>query len=87
MLLRTTACLASYEELMTGFDGWMGRVAAHLAWGETTTARITSRVRGALTPPRREDPPRRKRRMTPGHWREVFDERPGGELEAAGDAW
>jgi len=88
-------CLASYEELMNDFDAWLTRVAAHLDWSATTAGRIGSRVRGALKPPKRERPNRHKRRMTPGNWREVFDEqlrarfeeRLGDTLEAAGYTW
>lgn len=87
--------LTSYEELVGDFSGWIARVGAHLDWPAEQTAQIEAALAGALDPPEREDPSQHKRRVTPGNWREIFDDRLvayfkaelGDALEAAGYAW
>jgi hypothetical protein len=87
--------LTTYETLVGDFPEWMRQVAAHLAWTEGETALVNRGLEASVQAPEAEDPREHKRRVTPGNWREVFDdelrerfeERIGPELAAAGYTW
>ncbi len=81
--------------LTTDFAAWLARVQSHLGWTDEQAARVGHGLEVTVAAPAREDPHRHKRRVTPGNWREVFDDRLhrlfeesiGPDLEAAGYAW
>lgn len=88
-------CLTTYETLVTDFPAWLEQVGGHLGWTAPQAAAIATDVADDVTPPATEDPSMHKRRVTPGNWREVFDEalietfrtRLGDRLTRAGYAW
>jgi hypothetical protein len=88
-------CLTTYEQLATDFPSWLARVAAHLEWSPRDAQRVGEGLAQKLRPPARPDPRRHVRRVTPGNWREVFDERLrdtfetaiGPDMAAAGYSW
>jgi hypothetical protein len=88
-------CLTTYEALTTDFPAWRARVIEHMGWSEEDSAKVFAGLVESLAPPKKIDPYKHKRRVTPGNWREVFDERLrelferriGRELTAAGYTW
>jgi hypothetical protein len=66
---------APYEQLVIEPDRWLSRVADHLGWATAVVPVLGDALRPCLQPPPRERPDQHKRRITPGNWREVFDDR------------
>lgn len=89
------ACLTTYETLTTDFPAWMERVRTYMGWTHDETALVNRGLEEAVAPPSTVDPREHKRRVTPGNWREVFDDRLqalfeeaiGRELADAGYSW
>jgi hypothetical protein len=87
--------LTTYEQLIEDFPGWLRQVQHYLGWTDDQTRHIGRRLRKAVRPPARIRINRHKRRVTPGNWREVFDnqlrdiyeEQAGAEMQAAGYTW
>ncbi len=88
-------CLTTYETLLEDFPAWLAQVQAHLGWTDEQATSVGAGLEAELRPPEREDPHEHKRRMTPGNWREVFDDRLrrlfekqlGAHLADAGYGW
>lgn len=88
-------CLTTYEMLTTDFPSWRARVTEHMEWTPEQAGMIFSGMERSLEPPAKVDPNKHKRRVTPGNWREVFDDRVraiferrvGAELAEAGYTW
>ncbi|MHC4990973.1 MAG: hypothetical protein ACYTGC_08325 [Planctomycetota bacterium] len=88
-------CLVPYELLVGDFERWYRTVADHLQWSSPLAERIAEGLAATVQPPAAEDPHQHKRRVTPGNWREVFDERLralfereiGSEMAQAGYDW
>ena len=66
--------LTRYEDLVTDPVTWFRSVGEHASWTDEFTNAIAARFEGSFAPPSAEDPLRHKRRITPGNWREVFDD-------------
>ena len=89
------ACLTTYEQLILDFDGWFDRVSSYLELTNEETEKIRARIAPTVEPPQKENPRKHKRRVTPGNWREIFDddlralfeERVGRQLEKANYSW
>jgi hypothetical protein len=87
--------LTTYEELVGDFDGWFARVAAFLDWPDELRDLIGRGLAAQVQPPAVVDPMQHRRRVTPGNWKEVFDEpltvlfreRLGDSLVQAGYGW
>ena len=75
-----------YEDLVSDPELWVATVGKHLGWS-TKTASIVHRASAkSFEPPTDEDVFQHKRRITPGNWREIFDEDLIAQFqEAAGD--
>lgn len=88
-------CLTTYEQLILDFGGWYRTVCDHLELSGDEAARIRKRIEPSLAAPKKVNPSKHKRRVIPGNWREVFDDRlrtmfeeqVGRELEKAGYTW
>ena len=88
-------CLTTYETLVSDFSAWMSQVKDYLGWPDEIASRIRTQLEHCVVPPRQEDVMKHKRRVTPGNWKEVFDEplramfeREIGEgMERAGYGW
>ena len=88
-------CLTTYEMLVGDLPAWIDRVKNHLQWTDDQAASISRGLAKAVKAPAKADPARHKRRVTPGNWKDVFDDRLreiydrliGPELEAAGYLW
>jgi hypothetical protein len=88
-------CLTTYETLTTDFSAWMNLVQVYLGWTDQQAQAVAGGLERAVEPPRKVDPYKHKRRVTPGNWREVFDDRVravferriGRELAEAGYTW
>lgn len=88
-------CLTTYEMLVGDLDAWIDMVKNHLDWTDDQTRAISRGLSKALKAPVKADPERHKRRVTPGNWKEVFDDRLreiydrliGPEMVAAGYLW
>jgi len=89
------ACLTTYETLTTDFAAWRRQVHAHMGWSDEQAETVFAGLDKSLQAPSKVDPYKHKRRVTPGNWREVFDERLremfqrriGRELAEAGYTW
>jgi hypothetical protein len=88
-------CLTTYETLTMDFPAWMKQVQKHLGWTDEQAAAVSSGLERTVEAPKKVDPYKHKRRVTPGNWREVFDDRVravferriGRELADAGYVW
>jgi len=88
-------CLTTYETLTQDFPRWMAQVQVYLGWTDEEARSVSGGLERAVEAPRKVDPYRHKRRVTPGNWREVFDDRVrevferrvGRELAEAGYTW
>ena len=67
--------LTTYETLVGDFPGWLEQVRRHLGWSAELARSIGAGLEDQVKAPPEEDPRRHKRRVTPGNWQEVFDER------------
>jgi hypothetical protein len=67
--------LTTYERLVGDFPGWLEQVRQHLGWSDELARAIGAGLQDQVKAPPEEDPRRHKRRVTPGNWREVFDDR------------
>ncbi|MCK4871408.1 MAG: sulfotransferase domain-containing protein [Phycisphaerales bacterium] len=87
--------LTTYEELVSDFDAWFTRIADHLGWSMDVRSEISRGLAAQVQAPTAEDPSKHVRRVTPGNWRDVFDdalrtvfeERLGDDLLDAGYTW
>lgn len=88
-------CLTTYESLTTDFRAWRGQIERSMQWTPEQANAIFAGMDKSIEPPAKEDPYKHKRRVTPGNWREVFDDRVrelferriGRELKIAGYTW
>ena len=88
-------CLTTYETLVNDFPKWLRQIQLYMGWTDEQASRIGSKLHKAVKPPARMRIARHKRRVTPGNWREVFDDRlrdiyqrlAGQEMQAAGYTW
>ena len=88
-------CLTTYETLTTDFPAWRSHVQEYMQWTHEQADTIFAGMDKSLEAPAKVDPNKHKRRVTPGNWREVFDERVralferrvGRELAEAGYTW
>lgn len=88
-------CLTTYESMTTDFSTWRTQIEQHMSWNTDESQTVFAGLDKSLEPPAKVDPYKHKRRVTPGNWREVFDERAkelferriGRELKQAGYAW
>lgn len=88
-------CLTTYETLTTDFPAWRKGVQDHMQWTAEQGEKVFAGLDKSLEPPKTIDPYKHKRRVTPGNWREVFDQRVrdvferriGRELQEAGYTW
>lgn len=74
--------LLRYEDLVTEPGAWFDSLGKYAEWPQELTDAVTAEFSGSFVPPETADPLQHKRRITPGNWREVFDD----ELEADFDA-
>lgn len=89
------AMVSTYEELVTDYSGWLRRFVNHVGWPVEAVAPIEQLTAGSFIPPAEMLPHEHKRRITPGNWREVFDNRLttmfeqacGAEMRDAGYHW
>lgn len=87
--------LTTYEQLVTDFPGWIATVGEVFGWTSDETRQAEERLAPVVAPPESVDHMKHKRRVTPGNWREVFDDELrelfsrllGPHLEAAGYTW
>jgi len=68
-------CLTTYEQLVGDFAGWMETVRGYLGWTPEQAAAVGAGLEQTVRAPARPNPRKHKRRVTPGNWREVFDDR------------
>ena len=88
-------CLTTYETMTTNFPAWRSQVQQHMQWTPEQSDSVFRGLDKSLEPPAKVDPYKHKRRVTPGNWREVFDDRVkdlferrvGRELKQAGYVW
>jgi hypothetical protein len=88
-------CLTTYEALTMDFPAWRAAIEKHMRWSAEDAAKVFAGLDKSIEPPSKVDPHKHKRRVTPGNWREVFDDRVrevferriGRELKQAGYAW
>lgn len=88
-------CLTTYESLTTDFPSWRAQIERHMQWTPEQSSKVFAGLDKSLEPPSKVDPHKHKRRVTPGNWREVFDDRVrelyerriGRELQEAGYHW
>ncbi len=86
--------VTSYEQLVMDYPAWLGEVCRFAGWSEDLERRLLAKTRDSFAPPAVEDPSNHKRRITPGNWRELFDDELtqrfedacGDEMRAAGYA-
>ena len=89
------ALVSTYEQLVTDYDTWLDRHADHFGWPDGVRRAVHEQTAVDLVPPDTEDVYTHKRRVTPGNWRDVFDDRLrsmfedlcSDELAAAGYTW
>lgn len=74
--------MTRYEDLVTDPVGWFQKVGEFSEWPQSLIEQVQLEFKDSFTPPDVADPMQHKRRITPGNWREVFDE----ELEQEFDA-
>lgn len=85
----------SYEELVGDYAAWLEKLRQHLGWRRGPTRRIYAATKGSFDVPDVEDRNVHKRRIKPGNWRDVFDDRLvelfesscGPEMRTAGYHW
>lgn len=90
-----SAFTSSYEELVGNYDRWLRRFCKHVGWSDKARTALHQRTHQSFTPPEIADPSNHKRRITPGNWRDVFDDelielfkdQCGQELTDAGYVW
>ena len=88
-------CLTDYETLTVDPRAWMDQVQTYMGWTDRQSKQIAAGLEKAVKAPSRIKLNRHKRRVTPGNWREVFDDRLqqiyqdliGEEMESAGYTW
>lgn len=66
--------MTRYEDLVTAPHEWFRSVGEFVGWDDAFIDEITDRFAKSFTPPDVADPLQHKRRITPGNWREVFDD-------------
>lgn len=89
------AMVSSYEELVTNYDQWLDRFGTCVGWPPDALAKIYEQTSESFVPPAVMQPHEHKRRITPGNWREIFDDRItaiferecGDEMREAGYDW
>jgi hypothetical protein len=89
------ACLTTYETLTMDFPSWSRQVREYMQWSDEESHAVFDGLDANVAPPETIDPFQHKRRVTPGNWREVFDDqlinlfekRIGTELAKAGYVW
>jgi len=89
------ALVTTYEELVLQYPTWLRRVCRHAGWSEDVSQQIATITGDPFGPPATEDRNQHIRRITPGNWRNLFDERLvdhfqswcGDEMERAGYLW
>ena len=89
------AFVSSYEEMIADYDDWLSRFSKHVGWSDETVARIASITGDPFIPPTEVDKSQHRRRVTPGNWKEVFDDdlrehfekHCGEQMKACGYTW
>lgn len=85
----------TYEDLVTQYPSWLETFTEHVEWSNRVRKRVYKATHGSFEPPKSEDPNQHKRRITPGNWKEVFDQRliemfeskAGDQMRASGYHW
>ena len=89
------AFVSSYEEMVADYDTWLSRFRKHVGWSGETEAKIASITGDPFIPPAEVDKSQHRRRITPGNWKEVFDDELrehfenhcGAQMKACGYTW
>lgn len=63
-----------YEDLVTDPEESFRALGIYLDWNDDLTGQVIAEFKDSFKPPSGEDPFQHKRRITPGNWREVFDD-------------
>lgn len=66
--------MTRYEDLISDPGTWFESVGEHVGWPTQFVQELTERFTPSFAPPDAEDPMEHKRRITPGNWKEVFDD-------------
>lgn len=69
------ALVTSYEDLVTDYPGWLQQFWTYAGWPSELRSLVAKQTAESFVPPLVADPSVHKRRITPGNWREVFDDR------------
>lgn len=89
------AWLCSYEDLVGDYRNWIRRLAKFVEWPTEDMREIYRRSKRSFNPPEVEDASKHVRRISPGNWTEVFDDRLrdlfetecGEQMRQAGYTW
>lgn len=73
--------MTRYEDLVTNPIGWFEKVGTACEWPRSLITDLQLEFIDSFKPPDVADPLQHKRRITPGNWREVFDEELEREFE------
>ena len=66
--------MTRYEDLVTAPHEWFRSVGDFVGWDDAFIETLIDRFAASFAPPDIADPLKHKRRITPGNWREVFDD-------------
>lgn len=66
--------MTKYEDLVTAPRQWFQNVGVFVGWSQDFIKEISAQFIDSFAPPDVTDPLQHKRRITPGNWREVFDD-------------
>ena len=66
--------MTKYEDLVTAPRQWFQNVGVFVGWSQDFIKEISAQFIDSFAPPDVADPLQHKRRITPGNWREVFDD-------------
>ena len=66
--------MTKYEDLVIAPDDWFQSVGEFVGWDDAFIEQISERFAKSFAPPDVTDPLQHKRRITPGNWRDVFDD-------------
>lgn len=67
--------MSTYEELVGDYDSWIKTFGEFSGWSPADIAAIYEQSHHSFTPPEVEDSSKHIRRISPGNWKEIFDDR------------